>query len=107
MPELSGSLAQIGLTPVVELLSTLGKTGDVLIACGGWIAQISLNQLSLVERDLSNPATAGDQNVASLAESAQQFHDRSETDLRERSREFGHRLTCRFRHLAHYTEVVP
>jgi signal peptidase I len=48
MPELAGSLAHIGLAPVAELLSTLGKTGDVLIASDGWIAQLSIDDGHLI-----------------------------------------------------------
>jgi signal peptidase I len=43
MAELSGSLAAIGITQLLEFLSVLGKTGDLLVLRGNWVARLSLD----------------------------------------------------------------
>jgi len=41
MAELNGSLTSIGLAPLVRFLGGLNKTGDLLIARGHWVGQLS------------------------------------------------------------------
>jgi signal peptidase I len=48
MAELSGSLSSVGLAPLTQFLSTLGKTGDLLLSSGPWIGQLSLDHGRLV-----------------------------------------------------------
>ena len=44
MAELSGSLAVTGIAPLLEFLSALGKTGEVVVSRSNWIGQLSLDR---------------------------------------------------------------
>jgi signal peptidase I len=54
MAELSGSLASIGLVTVAQLLGGLRKSGDVLIARGSWIGQLSFDRGQLTAAALND-----------------------------------------------------
>ena len=44
MAELSGSLAVIGIAPLLHFLSELSWTGDLLVSRSNWIGQLSLDR---------------------------------------------------------------
>jgi signal peptidase I len=61
MAELSGSLAGFGFARLLEFLSELGKTGDLLVSQGNWTAQLSFER-----GQLTASTVADEQGLAAL-----------------------------------------